>query len=693
MASTSNVPFDDSDKDYMSVLSDSESFASCSPVYFRTERGFYPYIFEKTRLRIPGRCYFIGTNGPCQSGKSLNSYMQISAIFDDKKKNPEKLDKRTEDSVLVIYITQSLSTPLVNNTLTGLRRLEEVTKYVDETNIVRLDNITKIDANKNAIIVSMHSAPNEEKIIDYYQKTSKKWSDVFVLIDEVDQGGVKGTTDRMVFVKRIYDIAMRKNVAMRCAIITATLANLTTTMSMQTAKFISQNGEEKKLNQVAFDSYYVSPDPNYVGLGYILEKKSWFDFDFPMIQYDDNEKEVKSDIFYEKINSVDEKNKKYALISDSIYIKDHTISARRLMDCGFNASLVLNSEDKQGNYNGYYKNEDGEIKTWQLKKKEIEKRAKRGDMKYMSYQGAYNVNQGDFRIEKVKTEINSENDIILIEYIQSLYLRDVPQNHPKLHKFRMIRRVMELPDDFPESGNLKCAIVGGKMFDRGGNFQEPTTNLAPGLMAMDEDTLSQRGALVSQRIGRMFGNTKECYETMEINPILLCTLKILREVCGNVSLVEKYTKILKERNVRMVYSKNVLSDTFWEKIKNKAIEKDVRSLLEERKEEARRMAEEREEVQEETSDEEEDDIEKKVREAYMNTRTKVKLIIDCLIDSELPVHINYVRNSINYSNTLDAFRNYLKNGSSGGKFGITLWKVSNDHIILENYVKNIIINL
>jgi hypothetical protein len=708
MASGS-ITFAESVSDYESVLSYQDSFISC-PGVSRTERAYYPFIFEKTRPRFPKRCYFIGETGPPQSGKTTHTCMQISAIFTDKNIEPE--EKRTKDSVLIIYITQSINTDSVRRTYGALKNFEEVTKYIDEDNILMLEDIGKLNKEKNGCIISFHSAPKEKKIIDFYRENKEKWSDVFILIDETDQGGVKGTTDRVTFVKSIYDIAMPMNVAMRCAFVTATLANLADNMKEQREIFNPMSSTQNTgLNKIKFDIYHIEPDENYVGSKYIIDNKCWMDMTLPYESEYSKEGYMKvvERVFYERINAVDEKNKKYALVSNSIYKEDHRTCARKLIDCGFNASLVMNSENKKA-YDGFYKNQNDEIKTWQIPFEDIEKKAKKGELKYR-FERIRDPVTRIIRNEKIPTGINSQYDIIPVEYLQALFYPDIDELHPKYEKLTKLFEAMELPEDFPILG-LKLAIVGGKMFDRGGNFQEPTTNLAPGLMAIYEESTSQKYALTTQRVGRMFGNTKKCYENMGIHPILISTSDLFTGLCVNDELTSQVADTIKQNGIiaRTLFGyAGFAQKNVWKNIEKKARREVTDPLVKEQselrkmtKEEARRTIE-----IPETHDTREDDDKENVKvpitsefiellnDRY-NSDTKVGFILKYLKNIERPITLAdfYVgmRNSgYNGNDKNILYHVKIANGISAIYSGY--WNYStrgNTYIYMPKAIKNIL---
>lgn len=694
MASGSRT-FAESVSDYESVLSEQDSFMSC-PSISRTEPAYYPFIFGKTRPRIPKRCYFIGETGPPQSGKTTHTCMQISAIFTDEKIEPE--EKKTKDSVLIIYITQSINTDSVRRTYGALKNFEEVTKYIDEDNILMLEDIGKLNKEKHGCIVSFHSAPKEKKIVDFYRENKEKWSDVFILIDETDQGGVKGTTDRVTFVKNIYDIAIPMNVAMRCAFITATLANLADNMREQREIFKPMTSTQNiGLNKLKFDIYHIDPDENYVGSKYIVDNKCWMDMALPYESEYSKEGYMKvvERVFYERINAVDEKNKKYALVSNSIYKEDHRTCARKLIDCGFNASLVMNSDNKKA-YDGFYKNQDGEIKTWQIPFEDIEKKAKKGELKYRVGGRIRDPVTRRSRFEQIPTGINSQYDIIPVEYLQALFEDDIDELHPKFEKLDKLAKAMELPEDFP-CYDLKLAIVGGKMFDRGGNFQEPTTNLAPGLMAIYEESTSQKYALTTQRVGRMFGNTKKCYENMGIHPILISTSDLFTGLCVNDEYTSQAANSIKKNGIDVpkLYEYARLAEKIvWKSTEKKVrrevidpIVKEQRELRKMAKEEARRATE-----TPETRDTMDDDPSQatvdRVLELY-NNNERIRKILDILMRRQT-VSIAELQ-ILDGERNLKTFQNYLRNYSQGGIQNIVLWSSRKNIVSIYPIVKNILV--
>lgn len=630
------------EEDYMTCKSD-DTFHSTHSIP-RTSRFAHPDVFEKNRSRIPGRCYLMGLHGDMQAGKSLKTSMLIASIFEDKEKNLENLEKKTENSILVIYITQSSSVDAVNQVIANIVEIEEVTKNVEKENIVTSEEMVdgKIDSSKNAIIVAFHDSRKEKKIIDYYSKTIEKWSDVFVVIDEIDQGDLPGLDKRISFSKTLYDMAMPYNVAFRILTITASIANLINLMSHQQTVFKTNRlNDEIGLNKKKFDLYFVKPSEDYVGVKYFIQNTRFIDLIMPEKKEFKTAKaynEAVRETFYTMIEDIKPENKKYALISPSFYQNDHDACAMKMLEIGFNAAIKWNAANLKG-YDAYYIGENGEVKSWFIPTQKIEKDADIGKLKILEIP---TINaRGRYVTERIETGINSSKNISPVEYIQSIFSEDIPSDHPKVNKFRKLALAMNIPEDFPEV--LKLALVGGTKFDRGANFQEPSTYLAPTLYAlMNKTSNTQRGAVISQKVGRMFGNTKKVYEKYGTMPLILTTKEIFEAVVANDLCLDDirdvynmYEKKDMTKNIKAKY--NLIDNQDWYNYEKKA-KKGVKKLIEAYEFLQKQAQAEEEEVEEEVEEDEEEEEMQKIKtyigkwedELKKENPNKISLIYRCV---------------------------------------------------------------
>jgi hypothetical protein len=471
------------------------------------------------------------------------------------------------------------------------------------------------------------------------------------------------------------------------------------------------------LNKKRFDLYFVKPSENYVGVKYFIQNTRFIDMVMPEKKEFKTAKaynEAVRETFYDMIEDIKPENKKYALISPSFYQNDHDACAMKMLEIGFNVAIKWNAANLKG-YDAYYIGENGEVKSWFIPTQKIEKDSDSGRLKILEIP---TINaRGRYVTERIETGINSSKNISPVEYIQSIFSEDIPSDHPKVNKFRKLALAMNIPEDFPEV--LKLALVGGTKFDRGANFQEPSTYLAPTLYAlMNKTSNTQRGAVISQKVGRMFGNTKKVYEKYGTMPLILTTKEIFEAVVANDLCLDDI-RDAHNMNEKRDITKNVkakydlIDNRDWLNYEKKA-KKNVKKLSEAYEFlKAQAQAEEAEEEGEDDEDEEEekvddifeeisvqinDDFIQRIHGFYENKTTVLSRILHCLKNHEKDISIDEFHQEMTrqfgYTESIGNIKSLLRNGGSGTKAKYAgYWNVRNISNIGRVYMPKIIKNI
>jgi hypothetical protein len=224
---------------------------------------------------------------------------------------------------------------------------------------------------------------------------------------------------------------------------------------------------------------------------------------------------------YEEINAIPRENKRYcySVISDDV--EYHTYQCKRVIrDCGFDFSIAVNS-DRPGIYNCYYKptnvkriENDDQIKMFPISYERLKIMADFGKLYLVLVDG-----------RRVPTGIKSSIDVDMAVIMTSIYypLQLLIKLNMRYTYWR-IRRAIDFPRDFPLRRDLCGMLCGGREFDRGMTFQNPSVNTVFTMGAVfntskGEDTTN--GARDAQRHDMMSGRFKQSYENLGITPLFI----------------------------------------------------------------------------------------------------------------------------------------------------------------------------
>lgn len=437
--------------------------------------------------------------GKCQSGKTATLIVTIKILFD---KMIELLARVKNSKILYIHITQSkslLAVDQIKNRFNDENR--GLIGYFEKSNIVPVGEISKANKRKNMCIVSMLHSVSTKKIINFVNETKNTWGAIVISIDEIDQGQEKGMIKRFDFIKDITEIYKNNSVKpyMATVVITATVANFSLSFRKM-PKHVEDNQYAhsfyRNLFQSSIHNIAVPENENYLDPEEMISHEC-----FRVLDYDtEMSSEKKIDTAFEKLNELDVKYKQYALINISRAIISHQEYADRVLGCGFNIAIIVNSQETTG-YRMMYLSTKGEKKSFLINIKMLKKKADIGEMKEM----AVPDNEGDFDI--CETGINSSIDINLIDIV-NVFAKKGP-----LAKKLIIGKFANFPRDLPKERHI--ALVGCECFDRGNTLQDPSTCLVfTSVIHLDvlkgKDTT--HGAKNYQKCGRVNGNIKHVYE-------------------------------------------------------------------------------------------------------------------------------------------------------------------------------------
>ena len=486
----------------------------------------------------------------------------------------QKINPNTNS--VVFFITQSNCKIVVNQMIQRLQEnseintrfpiIESASEFAEKLHRLEnnLQNMIDYIGDKNAIFVDFWHTNKMNSMIEIIKKIP--WKNSAIVIDECDQGGYNGWKKRLEFLQYIHTTF---DLEMRFIFITASVANLSnnTFKIAQTDPDTFTHGIiHEIIHTPCVGLYYVKPSDTYVGPSYFIdndEKIKQIIFrkkntDEP----EDSYKEYQDNLVFEKITNMPDQYKKISLFVFTNKIEQMREKGERLLSCGFNIIVLLNSENSR-NYNVLYKNEENQISEWSIPFTELEIFADKKKLAFF---------QDKNRTYK-KTGINSKNDLHLPEVLQASLLINTQEqtsiynslNFDQIIRLKKINQfvcdVVEKtrPMDYPISP--KIAIVGGNIIGRGITLQNPSYNFTfTSSCIINKKDIIQKGATNSQKFGRLCGNLKHVYQ-QNTSPCIISTNDVLFDAHINEKVLDKKVKNIP--NGTLVCLKDFIDEHDW----------------------------------------------------------------------------------------------------------------------------------
>jgi hypothetical protein len=489
--------------------------------------------------------------GKCQAGKTRISIRLITNVFE--KDHADELESKP-DKVLVFVMTNATEKePQKQYYSRIIEEYSDLDGYFDPKNIQTIDNINRIDFTKNACIVCRHHITDENKFIAKLQDHAENYGRFVVVLDEMEQGQENGVYKRIEFVQKVYDATKAVSPYMKVILSTTTLQNYKASINkIATTANIRKMPILKKFIREPYTLFPVIEDDTYNSIDDFMdgERVILIDSDDPLPN--ETPEQYRERRIYEEINAIPRKNKRYGYAVISNEIKYHTYQCKRVIrDCGFDFSIALNS-DKPGVYNCYYKpidveriENDDQIKMFPICYDKLKRMAERGDLStMMGYHG------------HVSTGINSSTDFDITAIMTSIYYpMQLLSELNRINKYWCLRSAIKFPKDFPLGDDSCGMLCGGRKFDRGMTYQDPSVNTVFTMGAVlstskDEDTTN--GAKDAQRHGRMCGRVKQSYENLGITPLFITEKSVLENILICNKGIEEMFKILFPHNPEVI---------------------------------------------------------------------------------------------------------------------------------------------
>jgi hypothetical protein len=488
----------------------------------------------------------------CQAGKTRKCFEVLN----------EKLRKEKTKKVLVIFITQANSVAGASQTLQRAALSKDVTEHIPVGNIFKSSAAPRDGViGGNYMIVDYWNSRNMSNMLDFAKDNRTMFRSVYVIIDECEQGHLKGLKERLSFVQKI-EKTMRLAVV-KIIFITATVANLS--KSVLQLKF-SSGVVSEIINNPVVEHQFAEPHPSYVGASWFIDTPGvWKRLIFPKREAEQTKEQfniANNVVLVEAIKALPDAAKELTLIVTSTRTCEHKSLAERLYRSGYNVMVELNGTNFK-NYRVHYVDKSGGISLWEVPYKELDAKADQGRL--ARYR---NENK-----KMVKSGIECKDDYTMSHVLQAalFMMTDAEariQEHVSDDEFRKLEALgyaidARRPEDYPVVPRV--ALIAGHLAGRGITIQNPQVDFTcTSFCFTDTRDALQRGASNTQRFGRACGHLMDVFARSGRKPILIATEGIMKDALANEAVLrEKASAIV---NGSLISLSDLVTKADWTRI-------------------------------------------------------------------------------------------------------------------------------
>lgn len=511
-------------------------------------------------------------DAPTQAGKTWKCFTILT------QKLKEIANKSSNSNTLILFVTQANCIASANQIIQRAKSNEELVSVIPGNNINRSSGLSNVLTNGNYMIVDYWNSRKTSMMTKFVMKTKLHWDHIYIIMDECEQGGLKGVKDRLDFIKRIEDSVTKPII--NIIFITATIANLSKTiLQIANADLTKYNSGViyNFVNKPIVEHYFAKPHKNYVGAKWFKDAKDndgnyiWRRLNFEKYESKIEQEEHKKDRIYKMLNDLPNKSKELCLIVTSTRTCEHRSVANNLFDVGFNVTVELNGQNNK-NYMVKYINTEGNVCRWEIPYTLIELKAEKGNLEKF-----YDMNKN-----LVNSGITQKEDITMCHILQAALFMATDhdarikenisvEEYNKLDAISVaicnLDKSNRRPYDYPR--NPRVALVAGHIAGRGITIQNPYLDfICTSFCFTDSKDNIQRGASNAQRFGRACGMLFDVYMRKDIKPILIATEAIMYDAIANeLAVMEKGDKIT---DGTLISLKDLVTKSKWDAIVKRA---------------------------------------------------------------------------------------------------------------------------
>jgi hypothetical protein len=610
----------------------------------------------------------------CQAGKTKKCFEILT----------DKIQKNTNsENTLVLFITQANSTTSANQTIQRAKTSPEMNTVIPPANIFRSANVpsasepdclNNINIDENYMIVDFWNSRNMNNMLNFVRDNKDNFQSIIIVIDESDQGQLKGLKERMSFIRKIEKSAPDSIV--KVIFITATVANLSKSI-LQVAKAnllkFRKGIVSEIINNAVVEHQFATPHSTYVGASWFKDTEDvWNRLIFPpkgAEMTNEQYSKVKETKVMKVVKALSDETKELTLFVTSTRLNDHRSLAQRLFNCGYNVTVQLNGNNNK-NFNVNYLDESGDISSWDIPFSQIDSKADKGDLEMFRNSERKRVNSGimlqeDYTMSHVlqaalfmmtDEEARIKQNISSVEFNKLNAISNAIDNLDK-----SIRR----PDDYPTKPRV--ALIAGHMAGRGITIQNPSIDFTcTSFCFTDTKDAIQRGATNTQRFGRACGSLMDVFARPGRQPILVSTQGIMGAALANETALREKAELI--TNGSLISLKDFVTNDEWHQIMKKTKDdmKDTDKKIRKNKDPNEELI---------------DGVSPTELIRYFNSKTLlIGKMIRYLYTVDKPITFDEFKNGIGYTGSDDRFESNLKNGCGKNAVYGKIW----------NYVDNII---
>lgn len=484
----------------------------------------------------------------------------------------DKMQKEKAGNTLVMFITQANSLASTTQTIQRAKASELINSVIPASNIFRSGNIpTDGLLEGNYMMVDFWNARNMGNMLNFVRENKDMFSSIIVIVDECEQGHVKGLKERLSFIRKVETSAPDSIV--KVIFITATVANLSKSI-LQVAKaneFKFKTGVVSEIiNKAVVEHQFAEPHSSYVGASWFKETPGvWKRLLFPKKSADISKNEyaiIKEETVMEEVKALPKAAKELTLFVTSTRTCDHKTLAERLYRSEYNVTVEMNGTNSK-NFKVKYVNKSGGISSWDIPFSQIDAKADSGDLATFWSSD-----------ELVDSDIRHKDDYSMSHMLQAaLFMKTDAKNRIKknvvveeYNKLEAISNaIMNLdkslrrPDDYPKQPRV--ALIAGHLAGRGITFQNAHVDFTcTSFCFTDTRDAVQCGATNTQRFGRACGMLMDVFAKDDRKPILIATDGIMKDALANEAALKK--KAGEIENGTLFSFKDMITKDEWESI-------------------------------------------------------------------------------------------------------------------------------
>ncbi len=454
-----------------------------------------------------------------------------------------------DSGTLVLFITQANSTSAAkqivnratenNELFTVLSEISRPLPYIEKID----EDLTLRIGHKNCMLVDFWHSRNMRHMNQVVTICTHRWENIVIVIDEADQGSEKGVKKRLEYV-HIVEGLMRRPRNLHVIFVTATVAHFSACINeLVDADVLHNNRSHSIVRSILHRSdiahYFVMPATTYIGPSWFLNdnKDKWWPLSYRKQQRGETANaymNYRHATLVDKLAFLSETQKEMSLIVTTPAQDEQKVIARRILMCGYNVTVILNSAHVK-NYKVFYLSE---TETHEDKKVMCEWQVPYSEMNMLCKEA--NISLTLPHILQVACFMGTESQERIHANVEANYPEEWDKLNQMFNMMQSLRKVSKRrPNDYPTKPCV--ALIAGQIAGRGITIQNAQIDfVCSSFCFMGKRDYKQRGAMNAQKFGRACGMLAETFVEKQREPILISSPGVINDAYINEkSLLEK----------------------------------------------------------------------------------------------------------------------------------------------------------